>query len=124
LGNTRQLVAGQAVADATIEWRQIAGPKDRVSSEYPYHAGVYTVSERIVALNRDTAEERAGVLSDVRLEELFRGLDFHRVDDQAGSVRSLAQEIWRLSLLGMLAAIVLEAALCLPKRRPESGETP
>lgn len=122
LVNTSQLVAGRAEIGERAEWTQVAGPEGLLSNELPYHAGVYAVGERTIALNRDTAEERAGVLSDSRLEELFRGLDFHRVDDRAGSVRSLAQEIWRLSLAGMLTAMVLEAALCLPKRRPETGE--
>jgi hypothetical protein len=46
---------------------------------------------------------------------LFRGLNFVRVDEQAGHLNSLVQEIWRLFLLTMLVALVLEAALCLPK---------
>ncbi|MEX2168384.1 MAG: BatA domain-containing protein [Pirellulales bacterium] len=122
LVNTSQLVAGHADVGERAEWTQVAGPEILLSNEFSYQAGVYAVGERTIALNRDPAEERAGVLSDSRLKELFRGLDFHRVDDQAGSVRSLAQEIWRLSLAGMLTAMVLEAALCLPKRRLETGE--
>jgi hypothetical protein len=48
--------------------------------------------------------------------ELFQGLDFVRVDDQAGSLSSLIQEIWRVFLATMLAALVLEAILCMPKQ--------
>ena len=43
------------------------------------------------------------------------GLDFARVDDRAGSVGSLIQEIWRLFLVAMMVAMVVEAGLCLPK---------
>ena len=46
---------------------------------------------------------------------LFQGLDFARVDDKAGSIGSLIQEIWRLFLVAMMVAMVAEAALCLPK---------
>ncbi len=61
------------------------------------------------------AEESAPVLGDSRVAALFRGLDFARVDDQAGSLGSLIQEIWRMFLTAMMVAMVVEAALCLPK---------
>ena len=121
LVGTRQLVAGLAENEDPADWKQIAGPKDLLSSEYPFQAGIYNVNDQTVALNRDTAEEHAKVVSAARVEELFNGLDFHRVDDQAGSAQSLAQEIWRLCLAGMLSAMVLEAAFCLPKRLHVTG---
>jgi hypothetical protein len=79
------------------------------------HRGVYAVTDRLLAVNRPLAEDNARVLTDTRVGELFRGLNFVRVDDEAGNVNSLVQEIWRLFLVTMLAALVLEAALCLPK---------
>lgn len=118
LVGTRQLIAGLAENEDPADWKQITGPKDLLTSEYPFQAGIYNVNDQTLALNRDTAEEQAKVVGAAKVEELFEGLDFHRVDDQAGSVRSLAQEIWRLGLVGMLCAMVLEAAFCLPKRPP------
>ena len=56
------------------------------------------------------------VVADGRVSGLFKGLDFARVDDQAGSLNALIQEIWRLFLVTMLIALVLEAVLCLPKK--------
>ena len=53
-----------------------------------------------------------------RVAELFRGLDFARVDDRAGNLGSLIQEIWRMFLVAMMVAMVVEAALCLPKLAP------
>jgi hypothetical protein len=48
-------------------------------------------------------------------------LDFVRVNDQPGSLSSLIQEIWRAFMTLMLIALILEAALCLPKlARPNS----
>jgi hypothetical protein len=55
------------------------------------------------------------VVADAKVAELFRGLDFARVDDRAGSIASLIQEIWRLFLVSMMVAMLAEAALCLPK---------
>jgi hypothetical protein len=94
-----------------------------LSTEYSYHAGVYGVGERTLAVNRSEAEDRAGVLEDGRVEDLFQGLGFDRVDDRAGSMSSLAREVWRMFLIGMIAAMIGEASLCLPKRPKAAGET-
>lgn len=115
LGRTRQLVAGEA-AGAADDWRQVAGPPDAVSTDYPHHAGVYAAGDRLLAVNRSAAEDHAPVLADDRVAELFKGLDFTRVDDQAGSTAGLIQEVWRPFLVAMLAALLAEAALCLPRR--------
>ena len=55
------------------------------------------------------------MVPDATVAGLFKGLDFARVDDQAGNLSALIQEIWRLFLMTMMAAMVAEAALCLPK---------
>ena len=80
-----------------------------------FTAGVYQDGERLLAVNRAAGEASAPVLADRRVAELFQGLDFARVDDKAGSLGSLIQEIWRLFLVAMMVAMVAEAALCLPK---------
>jgi hypothetical protein len=84
---------------------------------------VYQADDRLLAVNRPASEDNAAVLVDARADELFRGLNYTRVDDQAGSLASLVQEIWRAILLTMLVALVLEAVLCLPRlaRRQEAS---
>jgi hypothetical protein len=123
LANARQLAAGDAFPDSMGNWQQLAGSENTLSTEYPYHAGVYAAGGRRLAVNRDEAEDRPTVLGDPRVTELFHGLDFDRVDDQAGNMRSLAREVWRVCLGGMLVAIVVEAGLCLPRPRPQTGVT-
>ena len=115
LGNTRQLVAGAPPEDDPATWRRVTGDERAISIEYPFHRGVYVSGERLLAVNRPAAEDQAQVLADHRLGELFRGLDFARVDDQAGSLGSLIQEVWRLFLASMIVALIVEAGLCLPK---------
>ena len=66
----------------------------------------------------------AAVLADGRLAELFRGLDFSRMDDQAGNFSALIQEIWRLFLVAMMIALIVEAALCLPRLNPQVVNPP
>lgn len=124
LGNTRELVAGHAPADITQSWQRLAGGEDALSTEYRFFPGVYQAGDRLLAVNRPTAEDQAAVLSDDRVSGLFQGLDFSRVDSSGGSSRSLVEEIWRLFMLAMMVAMIGEAALCLPKlRRKESVAT-
>jgi hypothetical protein len=123
LSKAQQVNAGPP-PDQKTAWKQIAGPTSAMSSEYPYHAGVYTADDRTLAVNRSAAEDSPAALDDGKLEELFQGLDFDRVDDRAGNVNSLAREVWRLFLFGMIGAMVVEAGLCMPKRAKTAGDLP
>jgi hypothetical protein len=76
---------------------------------------VYSSGDRLLAVNRPSAEDEGRVLADARVGTLFRGLEFARVDGRAGDANSLIQEIWRIFLLSMLLALLVEAALCLPR---------
>jgi hypothetical protein len=122
LGNTRHLIAGDQSLGESVSWKRLAGDEVVLSTDYPFHRGVYTAGEKLLAVNRSDPEDQSPVLSEQRVNQLFRGLDFSRVDDQAGNLRSLVQEIWRLFLASMMVAMVVEAGLCLPKiRRRQAG---
>jgi hypothetical protein len=122
LGNSLQLSAGDRFPTTSASWARLAGSNETLSTEFPYHAGVYTAGERTLAVNRAAAEDHATILSDTQVAGLFRGLDFDRVDDRAGNVSSLTREVWRLFLGAILIAIVAEAGLCIPRIVPASGE--
>jgi hypothetical protein len=122
LGQTRQLVAGDLALEQPTTWQQVAGTPDAISTDYAHHAGVYKAGEKLVAVNRSPSEDQAPVLAEDRVAELFKGLDFTRVDDHAGSLVGLIQEIWRPFLLLMMVAMLVEAGLCLPKRAREQPE--
>lgn len=121
LSKARQLSAGPAL-EAGSPWQQIAGAPHSLSTEYSYCAGAYAEGNRILAVNRGLAEDRTDVLDNAQINGLFQGLDFDRLDDEAGNVNSLAREVWRLFLVGMLGSLVGEAALCMPKRPKAIGE--
>ncbi len=121
LGKARQLDAGVPTGETPSQWTRLSEGDQGLSTEYPYHRGVYSSGDRLLAVNRPVVEDETRILTDTRVTELFRGLDFARVDDQAGSFSSLIQEIWRAFMTLMLIALILEAALCLPKlARPNS----
>jgi hypothetical protein len=117
LGQTRQLDSGTAAVDSSIPWRQVGGSAENLSTEYAHHAGVYWAGEKLIAINRSEPEDQVAVVADERVAGLFQGLDFSRVDDQAGSLTGLIQEIWRPFLVMMLIAMLAEAALCMPRRK-------
>lgn len=122
LASTRDLAAAGFASEAAPGWQRLAGDDDALSTEYALHRGVYADGERLLAVNRPTAEDMAPVLQDASVEQLFEGLDFSRVDGEAGSLASLVHEIWRLFLGCMLLALLVEAALCLTKpTRPAGG---
>ncbi len=114
LGNTTQRVAS-ATDEATVDWRQVTGAKDGLSTEYSSQAGIYQSDGRLFAVNRSTQEDRRDRLEDSKVESLFRGLSFARVDDSAGNLSGIVREIWRLFLIAMIVAMLLEAALCMPR---------
>jgi hypothetical protein len=124
LGNTRAVIAGEsALAFNDNNWQRLAGDENTLSTEFAYHSGVYQVNERLIAINRSAAEDRPTVLVDDKVKELFDGLDFSRVDTEADAASSIVQEIWRLFLVAMIIAMIVEAALCVPKLVRPQGVT-
>ena len=123
-GATRQLIADGSTTDPAKPWQPLAETSDALSTEYAAQSGVYLVDQQMVAVNRDPAEDVPIKVADARIAELFRGLDYERVDGSAGGKSSLVNEIWRMFLCAMLVAMVVEAGLCLPKRRrlPEAAK--
>ena len=114
LGNTTLREAGPT-EEPIDNWRQIAGEPGVLSTEYPLQSGVYQADERLFAVNRSIEEDRQDVLNDQQLETLFAGLPISRVDDAAGNLSGIVREIWRLFLIAMIIAMLLEAALCMPR---------
>lgn len=123
LGDTRHWIAGSREEIDTTGWQRLAGTSEALSTDFAHHAGVYAAGDQLVAINRDEAEDHARVLDDSQLETLFEGLDMRRIEDQAGSLQSLIQEVWRLFLISMLVALIVEAGLSLPKPRTSPGIT-
>ena len=121
LSKSRQLDAGEPGSEDPAAWNRLNDGDQSLSTEAAYQHGVYAGGDRLLAVNRPATEDGAKVLADARVAELFRGLSFVRVDDQAGSFNSLIQEIWRVFLVAMLVSLVLEAALCLPKVARAAG---
>jgi len=98
-------------------WQRVAGATGMLSSGYHRHAGVFRDGDRLIAINRAEAEDRDRTLSDRQVASLFAGLPFDRVDTSTETASSLVREIWRLFLLLMLAALLIESVLSVPRDR-------
>ena len=120
-GNASQRVAGEAQG-STDDWRQLVGSRyateETLSDQYAWQAGVYERDGQHWAVNRSLREDQSETVDDQQLERLFAGLNFSRVNDQAGSVSGIVREVWQLFLLTMIVAMLLEAILCMPRRQP------
>ncbi len=123
LSEAKQLIAGDD-AESALQWRQVAGLSAALSTEYVHRSGVYAAGTRLLAVNREVSEDETEVVPAGRVAGLFDGLEFSRVDDRAGRLTGLVQEIWRLALLAMMVALLAEAALCLPRKRTAVGRQP
>ncbi|HXY33112.1 MAG TPA: BatA domain-containing protein [Planctomycetaceae bacterium] len=122
LGTIRQLAAGEALpANLPDSWQRLAGPEDALSGAYPVHRGVYLAGDQLLAINRPMEEDQAPILDDGRVADLFAGLNFIRVDHRAGHIGILIEEIWRPFLFAMIVALIVEAALCLPRYVAKAG---
>lgn len=116
LRKTRDLIAGDVPASDPATWQRLTGADEALPPEYSHHGGVYTTAEKTLVVNRPVEEDKPSVVEDAQLATLFTGLDFSRVDDAAGNIDSLVQEIWRMFMGTMMVAMVIEAALCLPRK--------
>lgn len=121
LGTARQVIAHGGAADAALTWQRLAGSETALSNEYAVQAGAYAVGDVLLAVNRPEEEDRLSTLDDARVAGLFQGLDFTRIDQVASSERSPVEEIWRAFLIAMMAALVVEAWLCLPRPVPAAS---
>ena len=127
-GATRSWFAGEV--DAAARRRAEAGQWEPLETRGPVlsrsahrRAGVYRDGERLVVVQRPPAEDATDRIPEAQLRERFEGLPFSRIDDQVDSRSALLQEIWRLCLGVMVAAMFLEAGLSLPKASSGSANS-
>ncbi len=114
--------AGLGVLADREQWTSVAPEEDTVSlSSRGLHAGVYQDETHWVAVNRSQAEDTAKTSSVEAVDALFEGLSYRRIDVDVGDTSALASELWRIFLIAMALALILEAVLSLPGRNIRNG---
>ncbi len=113
--------APDALADRG-QWEAVAPEGDAVSlSQRGLHAGVYRDEAYWVAVNRSQAEDSAKAAPEETVDALFNDLSYRRIDVEVGDTSSLANELWRIFLIAMAIALIVEAVLSLPSKKAESS---
>jgi len=120
LAAAAQRDTGVGVLADRDQWESIAPAENTASlSQRELHAGVYREGEYWVAMNRSHAEDNAKTSPVETVDALFDGLSYRRIDVDVGDTSALASELWRIFLLAMALALILEAILSLPSRKTE-----
>ena len=110
-----------ALADRN-QWEPVASAENNASlSQRGLHAGVYRDEAYWAAINRSQVEDSAKTASVEAVDVLFDGLFYRRIDVNVGDTSALASELWRIFLIAMAVALILEAVLSLPSRKTESS---
>ena len=114
--------AGIDVLADRNQWKSVAPAENNASlSQRGLHAGVYRDEEYWAAVNRSQAEDNAKTSPLETVDALFDGLSYRRIDVNVGDTSALASELWRIFLIAMAIALILEAVLSLPSRKTESS---
>ncbi len=86
-------------------------------------AGVYRAGDRLLAVNRPTAEDQPEIITADTARKLFGDLPFQMMQEQREQSGQLQGEVWRMFLAAMLLILIAEGFLILPpKRRVGAGE--
>ena len=128
VGSTDAAVSGavphppiQPLARMAANWQLVEGwSEGNLSTEKGNVAGVFRDDGRLLARNRPPVEDSDARLSVTQLESLLSGLNYRVVEEQVQGGQSLVSEIWRLFAVLILAALIVEAVLCMPDVRPKT----
>ena len=120
IGKAKQIEAGSSIAGQTGDMEWLASNRKLLVENRPFCSGVYQKGDTFIALNRPEVESSMPLARE-QFTSLFEGLDAHFVDDSIGSGRSLASEIWKVFVILMGIALLVEAVLCLPPKPEENA---
>ncbi len=89
-----------------------------------YLAGAYRFGDRTVAVNRPPDEDSLEFLAPSDLQVVLEGTGYTLLEEAGASTDSFWREIWRTFLMAMLVFLIVEAVLCLQRRRPAPVSEP
>ena len=118
LAMASQRDAGPGVLSDRNPWELVAPTEgSSLLSQRGLHAGVYRDGEYWTAVNRSQIEDSAVAVPVETVDTLFEGMSYRRIDVDVGDTSALASELWRIFLIAMIVALLVEAVLSLPSRR-------
>ena len=105
--------------DRAKQWTSADGT---IGKSILLNAGVYRAGERLLAVNRPSAEDDRAVLEPAAAKQLLGNLPLQLLQERTARSDALQGEIWRIFLIGMLAFLFLEAWLVLPNKKPATDD--
>ena len=105
--------------DRAKQWTSADGS---LGKNIALNAGIYRAGERLLAVNRPSAEDDRSVLEPAVAKQLLGPLPLQLLQERTARSDALQGEIWRIFLLGMLAFLFLEAWLVLPNKKPATAD--
>jgi len=98
--------------DAQLPWRSVTPG----ATDPRLHAGVYTVNDRLLAVNRPATEDDPEILESSDARKLFGSLGAETLLQPSNRRERFEGEIWRAFLFAMMTALLLEGLLILPPK--------
>ncbi len=142
LAQSRQVEAGDSSLTDTELWEpldlgataeQMKADQMLVAADQrAYHAGVFTVphsseknrsssdSRKIIAVNRSLSEDFPSTVAKADVNELLGEDSFELITTSASSLKGLTNEIWKIFVIGMVLALIIEGWLSLPAKSGKS----
>jgi hypothetical protein len=116
VGNAKNRFVTEESLPLLREVTPLLGDSLTLSNRYGEQAGVFVSGEQTIAQNRPNSEDDARLVPNEGLVTSFGNLRWYRVETTSAD-SSLVQEIWRWFAIVMLAALLLESLLCIPKAK-------
>lgn len=117
-----QWTAGMPIPIPLQEWK----PANDISQkaipwERDMQSGAYVLDEKMIAVNRSLAEDTLDPLPEDKLKDMLQGVSYQSIVDDSGKPNTLAREIWRIFIVGMILFLLVEAWLSMPNRASRSS---
>jgi hypothetical protein len=117
-----QWTAGMPIPFPLQEWK----PANDVSQkaipwERDMQSGAYALDEKMIAVNRSLSEDTLDPLPEDTLQDMLQGVSYQSIVDDSGKPNTLAREIWRIFIVGMILFLLVEAWLSMPNRTSRSS---
>lgn len=120
LNQETMVAAGELSAiDRAKQWTSADGSTGK---NILLNAGVYRAGERLLAVNRPSAEDDRSLLEPAAAKNLLGPLPLQLLQERTARSDALQGEIWRLFLIGMLLFLFFEAWLVLPNKKPATAD--
>ncbi len=116
VGNAKNRFVAEESLPLLRDATPLMGDSLPLSNRYGEQAGVFASGEQTIAQNRPSSEDDARLVPNEGLVTSFGNLRWYRVEATSAD-SSLVQEIWRWFVIVMLAALLLESLLCIPKAK-------